>query len=161
MKKSATCPASILEWAWRSAIEVTCSLINIPHLKMAPSPSVCGGASGPYGQLTHEFSEFITHCRPKPQVEEMAIRKTKIWSGRYPDKVLAAYDKIKADRNNFPIWLEGAITHAWTEHSARLGGLFNFEFIPQNSRILNVDESYLKDIWKLSCNREILEEYAK
>ncbi|MGA2121256.1 MAG: hypothetical protein ABSG49_04340 [Methanoregula sp.] len=156
-------PDYTYEWAWQSAIAVTNSIIKFPHLSMAPSPSIRGEASGPYGQLTNEINKMnglVVQEQSNEHLMKMDIAKkdTIEWADTSTGEIRSAYEAIKID-HSFQKWLEGCIKHSWTEHTVRLGGLFNYEFIPQISQILNVDENNLKNIWEYSCNPKNLENY--
>lgn len=154
-------PEDVYPWAWNTSLEVTCSLINVNNLIAAPEPDISTGASGLFGHLTNELSLFIDLNQPMLQDKHAVVRNTKMWAGRYPEKVRLAYDHLMSDRDNFPYWIENSINNIWPEHSKRLGGLFHPNFIPQMSKILCVDEPELEKMWKLSCKPKFLDDYAK
>jgi len=153
-------PAETYPWAWQSAITVTSSLINTSHLQIAPAPSLESGAGGIYGHLMLGLAELISHHRPDSELTQMAVRNTKQWAKDNVDKIRDTYAKLKADNKNFIKWLERSITTAWIEHSERLGGLYNEEFIPELSRILNVSTIELSKVRELSCDLSLLKHYA-
>lgn len=154
-------PDETYGWAWRSAIEATSTLIHSHHVIMSPAPHVHGAASGPYGYLMQEISDLIELEKPDPQKAIKAISNTKKWARKNPEEVLNAYETIKTDKNNFSNWLQGGISFSWTEHSNRLGGLFDFQFIPEISRILDVPTDELEKVWNLSKNKKVLEDCSK
>ena len=143
-------------WAWQNTVAATSMLINTPHLLMAPAPVLRSGAAGLYGQLTLGLADFMSHYRPAPADARDALQKTKRWARKNVGKVQSAYAKLMADTTNYQRWLDWRITNAWVENAARLGGLFNADFIPELSKIMNVPEADLIRVRHLSSDvREV------
>lgn len=148
-------------WAWRSALSVSSALINCRYLKLAPAPGLAKAASGPYGRLMISLSDLIVGAKPDQQVEKSALHKTKRWANDNVAKVRDIHREMEADETNFSKWLDWVTAHAWMEHSTRLDGLFDLEFIPEISRVLNVPINYLKDVHQLSRDLNVLNYYTK
>jgi len=153
-------PAEAYPWAWQSAITVTSALINTYHLQIAPAPSLASGAGSLYGHLMLGLAELISHPRPEPELTQMALKNTKQWARNNVDKIRNTYEQLKVDNKNYTRWLERAITTSWVEHSERLGGLYNEEFIPVLSQILNVSTSELSQVHKMSRDLNLLRSYV-
>ncbi|MBI5779824.1 MAG: hypothetical protein HZA49_10295 [Planctomycetes bacterium] len=148
-------------WTWRGAVETTCAIINMQNLKMAPAPSRNEGpATGEYEHLTKSLSSTITHIKPNSEIQRLAINATKKWANKNTKRIVNVYGELKADRENFSKWINLAVKHAWVEHSKRLRGLFNAEFIPQLALILNIEKRELERIRRLSCDLKILKDYS-
>ncbi|HWQ98599.1 MAG TPA: hypothetical protein VN538_10975 [Clostridia bacterium] len=139
---------NICNWIKQSALASTTALINMPNLKIAPAPSQSGAASGIYDYLMRGLSDVVGVVESQEIYKKKALKKTKDLNG---ELVKTAYSTVIDDKS-FQQWLEQSIEFAWVEHSSRLNGLFNREFIPQLTSIIGVDEKYLFEVWKLSCD---------
>lgn len=148
-------------WAQSSAIEVTSLMISNKSLLMSPSPSQAGIATGDYGLLMYNLSQWIKHKSPNHLIASHAIQKTKRWTRDNSDLITSSIKEMRKDETNFITWLEQSIIYAWGEHSQRLGGLFNFEFIPQISKILDLQTNDLKEVWSLSKSKKIIDDFIK
>lgn len=149
----------VYPWAYCTAIEVTALLINAEYLKLAPSPGTSGLASGPYGFLMEKLVGIVSHAKPTESIVALSCERTRCWASRNTDLVHNAIISLRADEKNFLKWLEHSIIYAWKEHSVRLGGLFNPEFIPHISKAIKRPADYLSEVWKLSCNINVLDDF--
>lgn len=151
-------------WACNTALEVTCILFNATHLKVAPGPSFYRAPSGLYGHLLQSLSDIVIaeHVNYlSPETHQKALRNTKRWATRNHKKVVRVYKQLESDKVNFQRWLDRSITDAWVGHAKMLGGLFDKTLIPQISRVLDIPESDLYDIFQLSCDLDVVESYVK
>jgi len=67
---------------------------------------------------------------------------------------------LHEDGRNFQPWLQFGISHAWIEHSQRLGGLFNPSLIPEIALVLRRSEYDLHLALRDSQSRLILRDKA-
>jgi hypothetical protein len=152
-------PSDSCTWAWQSALTTTSALINLQNLKIAPSPSQAGAASDVYCYITKSLSGMVGIIQTNEKCNIEAIAETKQFVTQNTDKIRQAFNDVK-NCQSFEQWLNEGIRYSWIEHSSRLHGLFNFEFIPQLSLITNISEFELKRAWNLSCNTNYLHEIA-
>jgi hypothetical protein len=153
-------PHECNRWSWQTAIEASCALIGMNHLKMSPHPSPTSPGSGPFVKLTRAISDIIAQIEPDQQVRQSAREKTKAWARRDYRKIRTAYDELWMNED-FLTWLDNYINYGWRQHSERLGGLFDHSFTPQIALVLDVQKHDLEDIWRLSLNQKVVETYAK
>lgn len=154
-------PNSAYPWAWHAAIQVSCALLTTPSLRIAPAPREAGGASGAYGKMMRAMGDLVSPTRPDPAADAKALELTKRWARRNSVKIRDIYGIMQKDERNLPRWMDTAITLAWEEHAARLGGLFNEQFIPQISRILDVGDGDLRDVLRQSQDPSIVRHYVR
>ncbi len=147
-------------WAWCTAVEVTCALISTHSLGLASAPSKEGPASGTYEQLLRALSGSIVRVTPSVEDQRWALRSTKQWANRRYPMIRTVLEKIKAEEISFPNWMDNAIRCAWMEHSARMGGLFDREFITQISSVMGVCVAELEEICQLSSDMKQLHWYV-
>jgi len=154
-------PNQCYPWAWKTAIELTYSLISTNHVRMAPAPAIVYGAKGYQTNLMSDLNEVIAQLRPTSEQGKTILEKTSIWAHENTSQLSTVLKQIFNDDVNFHQWLNNAINHALQEHSSRLGGLFNRDFIPQIAKVLKVENKVLEDIWKLSCDNEKLHYFSQ
>ncbi|MCK4283486.1 MAG: hypothetical protein KAX44_04145 [Candidatus Brocadiae bacterium] len=156
-------PEQWIPWAWQSAVEVTSFVQAARHLRVVPGPStaVARDAGGPYGDLMQALSEVVEIGCTSKATEEVAVSGTKAWATQNCPGMRKLYACMKKDRRNFRRWLASAVLWAWPEHSHRLVGLFDKAFVPEVSRILQVQEHYLEELHEQSCDVELLRHYSK
>jgi hypothetical protein len=148
-------PTDAYRMEWDRALEVTATLINTDHIKLAPSPKPEGPASGPYGIFLEGLENAISRITLGDAARLAALSKTKDWANRNPDRlrsVLTSFiDSSSASvTNQAPHWLESHISGEWAEHVLRHGALFDREFIPQIAKVLRVAPGEIETIWARS-----------
>jgi hypothetical protein len=160
-------PEDTYEWGWQSALAVTSSIITVPKLTIPSQPRIINKASGPYGQLTKELSNFLVQDRHNNNSDKKYIdnvnsakRLAKSWAARNPEKLRNAYGNIKKDPS-YDLWMEGYRTHSWTEHATRLDGLFDPEFVPQISKVLDIETNKISNLWEFSRHPKNLDYLVK
>jgi hypothetical protein len=154
-------PDKCYEWAWKTAIETSCALINSQNVRLAPSPTRDGPASGSFGELTLGLSEFVGIAESLPAVRTNAMEATKTWTRNNCDLLLRSHQELLQDQDNFAPWLDWALFNIWEEHSRRLNGLFDPIFIPEISEILAVTEDDLKATWEVSRDPQMAAAIAR
>lgn len=156
-------PSNSSRWTLQSAVEVTSLLIDSHHFNVAPAPGTTGLASGPYALLMGRAIEsgFVGLYRLEPKTERTAVKLTKQWVNRNLVRFRNAFERLKSDQTDYEVWLDWAITQAWPEHAMRLGGLFNPQFIPEISRVLNLSVDRLTAVHELSCMPSVVAKFAK
>jgi hypothetical protein len=138
-------PGDAYEWAWQSALEVTCTLVQIPHIDLAPAPAWEGAASGPYGLLTDRIAAIVPRAEIDAGIRKPALGYTRQRVSRAPARIATGYNTLRLEPN-FSAWLDEYVAYAWPEHANRLSGLFNPEFVPEISKVLDVDQELLRDL---------------
>ena len=154
-------PSKCYPWAWKTAVELTYSLLSTAHIKMAPAPSIHGAGAGFQTYLTKTLGPVIALLQPQPEKRKVALRRTQEWARRNPHKLREVIDTLFADNVNFHQWLDIALSYALLEHSSRLGGLFNEEFIPYLARAFDVSETDLRLVWAKSKQPAVLKEFSR
>jgi hypothetical protein len=56
---NASRPEQCHSWAWHSCVEVSCSLLDVENLAMAPSPDLRSAPSGAFGRLIQSLSDVV------------------------------------------------------------------------------------------------------
>jgi hypothetical protein len=154
-------PEETYPWALQSTIASTSMLMNTYNLKIAPAPDKTGRASGLYGHLIEKLAEFISIYRPKDEIAQKALQRTKLWAYKNTEKIRRIYSNLRTDDKNFNRWLDRSINNAWLEHAKRLRGLFNTELIPELSCILEVKQNELNRIHQLSRDLSVVNDYIR
>lgn len=147
-------------WASRTAAAVSYALMTTRHLRVAPAPTIPRAASGFQTVLNDALASVVNHEPADPQLHKIALDRTKRWVSANPETLRRTYAELTQDEENFRPWCETAFGQALAEHSERLGGLFNPEFIPQLARVLDVGKADLIDAWRLSTNIDKVRWYS-
>ncbi|MCE5189966.1 MAG: hypothetical protein LLF75_12415 [Eubacteriales bacterium] len=135
-------------WSWQSALMATVAVINMPNLKLAPAPGQAGAASGIYDYLMRGLSDIVGILKPDETCGVVALEQTRQLDAEYIQK---AYQEVLRNES-YQQWIHDGMAYSWTEHSTRLRGLFNLEFIPQISAVVGLPEKDLTEVWKRSCD---------
>lgn len=147
--------------AWDRALQVTATLISADQIKLAPSPRREGPKSGAYGVLMDGLGSTVSSVVLPAGAGTDALRKTQRWTNRNVPKlrrILAPFiDRPPNTGNEAALWLQYEINYAWAEHSRRFGGLFDRDFLPQLSRVLDVEMKDVTHAWSLSGNESFVE----
>lgn len=149
---SRSAPDRSYEWAWKTSVETSCALIASRNVRLAPSPTQDGPASGSFGQLIIALNEFVGIADSSTSAVLASKDATKAWAKGNGTLLTHAYDDLKRDEDNFLPWLDWAVANIWEEHSRRLNGLFDPDFVPEIAAVLCVSESELRAAWKLSSD---------
>lgn len=154
-------PEQNYQWAWQSAIEVSCALIATDHIKLAPSPSGQGIASGLYANLLTGLAGVVARNRPADSLKEAARRKTNRWARENMTSIRQMHQDLKRDQENFDKWLSWNTLGVWTEHAQRMEGLVDPQFIPRIAAILELPKYDLERICRLTRDPQKVADYAR
>ena len=138
----------ISDWDKQSLLSVT-YLLLFDNIGIIHGPGYYSGASGPYSKVLSGLP-FLEGFQFSNKTN--AIRNTNFWLTRYPGSLEASWKALITD-NQFKSWQTNAIEQFWIHHSKMYGGLFNEEYIPSISKIINCSEKELKDLYRASENK--------
>ena len=147
-------------WTLRSATEVTCSLITNKTFEVAPSLDPYSDLYGLFGHTMLTLSPVVRTSRPDKELLKRARARVKTWAARNPLKIKQVCEEVRADES-YPWWEDWTLKNVLPEHAAMLHGLFDEEFIPQLSNILNCPENELGAILKRSRDLKNVEYWSK
>lgn len=155
-------PDDLYTWAFENALVSTSALINTAALVVAPAPDhPRGTGSGTYPLLLEGLQSIVVDSPTAHK--ERARGQTSRWLARESSilEVRTATGALENDEANFRKWLTRSISTAWIDHSGRLGGLFNEEYIGALSQILDVPTIALKKAHKASTELKRVEEWTR
>lgn len=147
-------------WTLRSATEVTCSLITNKTFEVAPSLEPYSKLYGLFGHTMLALSPVVRTSRPDKELLKRARSRVKTWAARNPLKIKQVCDETRADKS-YAWWEDWTLRNVLPEHTAMLSGLFDEEFIPQLSNILNCPKSELGEILERSRDSRNVEYWSK
>jgi len=119
-------PGNSYRMEWDRALEVTATLINTDHVKLAPSPRQEGPASGPYGIFLEGLESAVSRIVLPDASHKPALIKTRNWANKNIDKLRAVLktftDTSGPGASDEPArWLQTHISYEWKEHLTRHG----------------------------------------
>ncbi len=154
-------PEECPRWAWKSAVETTCLIVGSQHLRLAPSPTKDGAASGSFGKVLAGLADVLGTVESTAEVQSAARTNTKRWARGQSVNIRETYHTLMTQDSDFDQWLEWFIGKVWEEHSKRLGGLFDPAFIPQISAIIEISNLDAHKLWEISTDTRIVKELAE
>jgi hypothetical protein len=149
--------------SWDAALRVTAATVSMPNLRLAPAPSVEDAASGTYDLLGRGLAGILGRSDADANAASVALRETKRWATSEPARECIRGElKLYHGESIFhERWLDEHIRHEWLEHAARLGGLFDHAFLPELACLLDVQESELLKVLKLTQDHSLLNNYIR
>ncbi|MHC4463791.1 MAG: hypothetical protein ACYS30_20520 [Planctomycetota bacterium] len=108
-----------------------------------------------YDELLHRLLNLqVMRPFPMPSTEDrkLALAVAKRWAAKHIDKIGKFLEMLTDECSELHRWLEWSVANAWLWHSSRLGGLFDLEFVPYLSRILELDQQELAELHRASCS---------
>jgi len=143
----------VSEWDTQSLLSAT-YLLLFGNIGIIHGPGYYAGASGPYSRVLSglPFLEGFQFDR------KVAIRNTSFWLNRFPDSLKDKWQDLTSD-DQFKTWQANAIELFWTHHAKMYGGLFNEEYIPSISKVINCSEQDLRGIHRASKNMKEVENW--
>lgn len=150
---------ALTAWSWRTSVEVTCALISASNTRIAPAPAAPKGASGNYAILTKALKSVVTHKPPTARNHQLALQRTKNWASANTPRLKECLASLRADERNYQPWLCWAIRNAWLEHTTRLNGLFNDDFLVYLAKALDLDKKDLVRVQQASTNPVVVQRW--
>lgn len=141
-------------WDRQSLLETTYVLLQ-SETNIVPGPGTYGGASG---QFRHVVTG-LPGLESKKYQREAAEKLTRIWLGRHRP-VLARAWAHGTSHPSFSHWASSSRRLFWFHHVRMHGALFNREFIPPMSQILECSPSDLQRVHELSTNPSTMRTWA-
>jgi len=145
----------ISDWDTQSLLSST-YLLLFDNINIIHGPGYYAGASGPYSKVLSglPFLEGFQFDRTS------AIRNTSFWLNRFPDSLKDSWQALTSD-DQFKAWQTNAIELFWIHHAKMYAGLFNEEYIPSISKIINCSEKELRGIHHASENINEVKKWSK
>jgi hypothetical protein len=145
----------ISDWDYQSLLSAT-YLLLFDNIGIIHGPGYYAGASGPYSKVLSglPFLEGFQFDKIK------ATRNTLFWLNRYPDALKVAWQSLKSD-DQFKNWQTNAIELFWIYHAKMYGSLFNEEYIPNISKLLNCSEKELHGLHRASEDKKAVLNWLK
>jgi hypothetical protein len=136
-------------WARDCALGFTLISLFTDHIAFSPNPTRDQSISGLWGEFVSGLSTYAKlETRPMPSTEARALASAYAISST-PGLITSALISAKSDPS-FQAWVEWHAKYQLVEHSARLNGLFDFQFLVQLADILNTSPSEVKRLWDRS-----------
>jgi len=142
---SAGKPQRATNWAVRSAVEVTTSLLLVPSVTLSPIPESHNSPVGPYGAVLGELAGLVVQRAPDVEVSRATLRTTRRWAMSHPADLNSYLDDLRADES-YHRWLEWLMHNQWLDHIGRHGALFEEAFLIPISRALEIPSENLRAI---------------
>ena len=148
-------------WARESAEALTTTLLQVDGLRVAGTPGSSSQATGLYGLLLRKIErdlDNVTFEEVAASEEHRAECRTKatFWARKNNKAIRILLTTLLDDTKNFKPWLDHAMALAWNDHSSRLGGLFNQEFLDPIADVLGVSKNEIQLLWDLSKQKAFL-----
>jgi len=140
-------PAAAFRWAKGPALAFTLSGLFLRHVTLPANPTIMGPAGGIWGEFLGHLGDLVQIERPpvgKLQKDTLSATHT---LGSSSPLLTQALQKIKQDES-FPDWLAWHTQHEWSEHTTRLGGFFDREFIDEVSAATGMSAAEAISLWQ-------------
>jgi hypothetical protein len=147
-------------WTLKRATEVTCTLINDNRLLVAPWLYSDVSFIGLFDRMMRALTSILYYPKLDNRYSKIARNRVKRWAGHYYPKIRDAFEKVRQDKS-FSNYMDWNIAIGWLEHSAMYQGLFEEDFIPEFSKVLNCSENDLHGIWEKSCNLTQVKQWSE
>ena len=135
----------------RQSLHRATYLLMHGNIRVMSGPGPYAGAHGPYSDVLAVFPELE---EPKFS-KEKAERKTKWWLSSYPEALSKAWEQSRKDPS-FQEWSNLQRELFWIAHVRMYGALFNEEFIPYISKLLECSESDLSRVHSKSGDLKLV-----
>jgi|GEM_PF-6446008 len=141
-------------WDRQSLLEAT-QLLMEDNIKIVPGPGPWHGAHGP---VKHVLKAFPVLTSSPPGLQATANAMTKKWLRDPPQKLSEAMKNIRRNDD----WAARQMTLFWGNHVRMHGALFNADYIPELSRLIDgCTERDLRRIHTLSEDPRTAQRWAK
>jgi hypothetical protein len=145
----------ISDWDYQSLLSAT-YLLLFNNIGIIHGPGYYAGASGPYSKVLSglPFLEGFQFDKTK------ATRNTQFWLNRYPNALKVAWQSLISD-DQFKNWQSNSIELFWIYHFKMFGSLFNEEYIPSISKLINCSEKELYSLHHASEDKKAVLNWLK
>jgi len=148
------------KWTLVSAAEVTCLLVNDNSIGVVRGMGSPTNSLGLYDHTMRVLASVVSQPKLSRANKVKARNEVEGWAKEHSIAVKKAYKKLQKD-DSFHPWLNWCIANAYVDHSTTLHGLFDHEFIPELSAILNCSQAELQDIWTISRDPKRVEYWSR
>ena len=142
-------PQTADAWARDCALGFTLIALFTEHIAFAPNPTKDQSISGLWGEFVSGLPGYTkSETRPSASAEAKALASAHLIS-RSPQAISSALLAAKADPS-FQPWVNWHARFQLVEHSRRLNGLFDFQFLEQIADVLGISPQEMKRLWDRS-----------
>lgn len=154
-------PSRCYDWSWEQAVRITSALVGASGVGVAPSPGYAGQASGSIGELMSRLSnaQLVAMEHPGPHVLTSGLRETQEWAHYDLVELQEELHRLKRDPN-FQPWLDWNVRGVWSEHTQRLGGLFDPALLPEVALVLGISGREARRLLRESRNLRAIQRYT-
>ena len=136
-------------WARDCALGFTLISLFTEHIAFSPNPTRDQSISGLWGEFVSGLSGYTkSETRPAATTEAKALASAHVISST-PGLISSALADAREDPS-FQPWVRWHAKYELVEHSGRLNGLFDFQFLEQIADVLNVTPREIKQLWDRS-----------
>jgi hypothetical protein len=154
-------PSRCYDWSWQQAVRITSALVAASRVGVAPSPGYSGQASGSIGELMSRLSDaqLVAIEDAGPYVLTSGLRDTQEWAHRDVVELQDELRRLKRD-SNFEPWLDWNVRGVWSEHTQRLGGLFDPALLTEVAGVLGISGREARRLLHESRNLRAIQRYT-
>ena len=140
-------------WARQPALAFTVATLFLENTVLAANPVVAASASGLWATFLSSLGESVkAEAMIESKVRGQALKAThKLANDR---RVLQTTLASLRRHDSFDAWLLWHTHYEWAEHTRRLGGFFDHEFIKEVSSITEVSVPDVEDIQRRMAEPE-------
>ena len=156
------------EWACNRLQLLTCLLLTNDHFYIVPGiRHSVSGRSAPivaYDEferalLRNNIMKPIEMLGAKEKKDSLTVAKQ--WAATHTKPIQESLETLKEDSSCLSRWLEWSASKAWPWHSQTLDGLFELDFMPYLSQILQLDEKDITELHRASCSPDKVQQMIR
>jgi hypothetical protein len=142
-------------WERQSLLETT-YLLLFQDIGVIPGPGSYRGASGLYSYVVSGLPSLEGHQFRR----DLALRSTRTWLAKDKEALPKAWNRLQSEPE-FPVWSAMSRDLFWVDHVRMHTSLFNEEFIPHISRVLNCSEGDLRAVRARSESEQVVRQWLR
>lgn len=146
-------PGEAFPWARQPALAFTLAGLFLRNAVLSANPVVASSASGLWATFLSSLGETMkVETVTAGRLREQAL-KTTHELGHDHSTLQGSIASLRR-HDSFDAWLLWHTQYEWVEHTRRLGGFFDYEFIKEVSSCTNVSVSEIEAIWRRTSEPE-------
>ena len=156
------------KWACNSLQLLTCLLLTNDHFYIVPGiRRSISGRSAPIVAYDKFERELLRNNIMKPietlgaKEKKRSLAVAKRWAATHVKSIQESLETLTEDSSCLSRWLEWSVTKAWLWHSQTLDGLFELDFTPYLSQILQLDENDVTELHQASCSTDKVQQMIR
>jgi hypothetical protein len=148
------------QWAREPALSFTLAGLFLENVVLPADPTVIGPPSGLWGTFLSSLGGWVSSEHVPPgRLRQAALDETHSFATNYVP-LSRALQQVKA-HTSFHEWLMWHTRHEWAEHTRRLGGFFDLEFMTEIEAITDMTAGEVESLWQRTRDPSVVERLAE